>query len=80
MSIEDAKQRLEAWSRHNRQVRDEKISEASLSDILRRYWEHHAKKLPSAGGNRDALAKWLEYWKEASIADFDFRLSGRKRS
>jgi hypothetical protein len=34
---------------------------------LRRYWENHAKKLPSASGNRDALAKWLAYRQEASV-------------
>jgi hypothetical protein len=44
-------------------------SEASLSDILRRYWENHAKHLPSSSGNRDALAKWLDYWQEASIGE-----------
>ena len=60
---------LEAWWLQNRQVRRERPSEASLSDILRRYWENHAKHLPSASGNRDALAKWLDYWQEASIGE-----------
>jgi integrase len=53
----------------NREVKLEKRAEASLPDILRRYWENHAKNLPSASGNRDALAKWLDYWKEASVSD-----------
>lgn len=69
VSAEDAKQKLEAWWLQNRQVKDEKPFDASLPDILRRYWEGHAKKLPSASGNRDALTKWLDYWKEATIAD-----------
>ncbi len=35
----------------------------------RRYWESHGKHLPSASGNRDALAKWLDYWQEASVSE-----------
>jgi hypothetical protein len=50
-------------------IQGEKPSEASLSDILRRYWENHGKHLPSASDNRDALAKWLDYWQEASIGE-----------
>jgi hypothetical protein len=61
ISAEEARERLEAWWLQNRQVRGERPSEASLSDILRRSWENHAKHLPSSSGNRDALAKWLDY-------------------
>jgi hypothetical protein len=69
VSPEAAAQKLEAWWLQNREVKAEEPSDASLADILRRYWEHHAKNLPSASGNRDALAKWLDYWQHASIAD-----------
>jgi integrase len=69
VSAEDAKRTLETWWLQNRDVKQEKPAEASLSDILRRYWESHAKNLPSASGNRDALGKWLDYWKEASVSD-----------
>jgi hypothetical protein len=69
VSPEDAQQRLEVWWLQNREVDRERHSDASLADIFRRYWEHHAKNLPSASGNRDALAKWVEYWKESSVAD-----------
>ena len=48
-------------------IQGEKPSEASLADTLRRYWENHGKHLSSASDNRDALAKWLDYWQEASI-------------
>jgi hypothetical protein len=50
-------------------VKEELPSEASLSDIIRRYWENHARKLPSSSANRDALGKWLDYWKEALVGD-----------
>ena len=69
ISLEEARERLEAWWLQNRQVKQEKPSEASLADVMRRYWENHAQNLPSASGNRDALGKWLDYWKEASVGD-----------
>ena len=50
-------------------MKHEPASEASLCDILRRYWENHAKHLPSASGNRDTLAKWLDYWQDSRISD-----------
>jgi integrase len=68
IDAEDARQKLETWWLQNRQVREEGPADASLADILRRYWEHHAQNLPSASGNRDALAKWLDYWQDASVA------------
>ena len=69
ISVEEARKRLEAWWLQNRQVKGEQPSEAALADILRRYWESHGKHLPSASGNRDALAKWLDYWQEASVSE-----------
>ena len=69
VSAEDAKKKLEVWWLQNRVVNKEQLAEASLADIFRRYWENHAKNLPSASGNRDALGKWLNYWTEASVAD-----------
>ena len=69
ISAQEAKTRLENWWLQNRQVKNEKPSEALLSDIFRRYWENHAKHLPSAIGNRDALGKWLDYWQESAVAD-----------
>ena len=69
ISAEEARERLEAWWLQNRQVKGEQPSEAALPDILRRYWESHGKDLPSASGNRDALAKWLDYWQEASVSE-----------
>ena len=69
VSAREAREKLEAWWLQNREVKQEKLSDASLPDILRRYWENHAKNLPSASGNRDALAKWLDYWTEASVAE-----------
>ena len=68
IDAEDARQKLETWWLQNREVRHEGPADASLADILRRYWEHHAKSLPSASGNRDALAKWLDYWRDDSVA------------
>ena len=69
VSSEDARQKLELWWLQNREVKEEKPLEAALADILRRYWENHANNLPSASGNRDALAKWIDYWMDASVAD-----------
>jgi hypothetical protein len=62
-------QRLEAWWLQQRELKDERSSQASLADIIRRYWESHASKLPSSSGNRDALGKWLDYWKDALVGD-----------
>ena len=67
--FEHAKHLLEEWWLLSRSVRQEGAADASLADILRRYFDNHAKHLPSASGNRDALKKWLDYWQEASIAD-----------
>ena len=66
---EQAERLLEEWWLLTRSVKQEAPSDASLADILRRYFDNHAKHLPSASGNRDALNKWLDYWQEASIAD-----------
>jgi len=67
--FEQAKGALESWWLQNRTVVHETPASASLADILRRYYEGHAKDLPSASGNRDALNKWLDYWQDASVAD-----------
>jgi integrase len=69
ISAEEASERLEAWWLQNRKVSAEKPSDASLADVLRRYWENHGQHLPSASGNRDALSKWLNYWQEACISE-----------
>ena len=70
-NFEEAKQRLEEWWLQNRIVRDEKPKEASLADIIRRYWEHHAQHLPSKSGNKDALNKWVDYWGNKTVGDLN---------
>jgi integrase len=67
--FEEAKRKLDDWFIKNRTVELEKPSDASLADIIRRYWEQHASKLPSHSGNKDALAKWLAYWGDATVSD-----------
>ena len=69
ISTQEAKTRLENWWLQNREVKNEKPSEALLSDIFRRYWKNHAQHLPSAIGNRDALGKWLDYWQESAVGE-----------
>ncbi len=67
--FDEAKRLLEEWWLQTRTVRQEVGAQASLADILRRYYDNHAQHLPSASGNRDALNKWLNYWEQSSIAD-----------
>jgi len=67
--LEEAKQELTKLYLQTRIVLDEKPTEALLADILRRYYEEHAKDLRSAGSTRDWIKRWLDYWDEATVAD-----------
>ena len=66
--FEEAKRRLDAWWLANRTVKDEKPADASLADILRRYWEEHAKDLASASSAKDCLNRWLDYWGDQPVS------------
>ncbi len=67
--LEEAKVELTNLYLQTRIVLDEKVAEASLADILRRYYEQHAQNLRSAGSARDAINRWLDYWGDATVAD-----------
>ena len=67
--LEEAKQELTNLFLQTRIVLDEKTADASLADVLRRYYEQHASTLRSAGGARDAINRWLDYWGEATVAE-----------
>lgn len=67
--FEVARQRLEEWYVQHRRVEHEKPADASLADILRRYWEGHAKHIPSHSWNKSAFRLWLDHWGEATVGD-----------
>ena len=65
--LERAKERLTELHLKTRTVRDEEPKEAYISDVVRRYWEEHASKLPSANSNKHCLDVWLSYWQDATV-------------
>ena len=67
--FEVAKRRLEEWYVEHRQVDNEKPADASLADVLRRYWEEHGKLVASADSNKDCLKRWLEFWGDSRVSD-----------
>ncbi|NDD83375.1 site-specific integrase [bacterium] len=67
--FEEAKQRLEEWFIANRRVENETATDAVLADVLRRYWEGHAKNVASAPTIKGQLRYWLEFHGAASVKD-----------
>jgi integrase len=63
-----AQERLTELYLKTRKVHDEKPEEASLADVLRRYWENHASTTRSADSNRFCLDVWVEYWEDSPVS------------
>ena len=53
--LEVAKQKLTELHLQTREVKGERPEEASLADVLRRYWEQHGSKVRSAKSNRHCI-------------------------
>ena len=68
-SLERAKEKLTELYLQTRVVRDEKPGDAPLADVLRRYWDGHAKNLRSASSNRDCINRWLDFWGTAYVGE-----------
>jgi hypothetical protein len=66
--LEVAKQKLTDLHLKTRTVRDEKPEEASLPDVLRRYWENHCSNTRSAESNNFCLRVWVEHWRDAPVS------------
>ena len=69
--FDEAKQKLTDWfvGQHNQITEPNKAQEPCLAEVLSRYYEQHAAKLPSAGRAKISLRYWLEFWGEAEVSD-----------
>ena len=65
--LEEAKQKLDEWFIGNRRPTNEPPEEASLAQILARYWEQHGQYLASQEQTRIALSYWLDFWGESTV-------------
>ena len=67
-NFEEAKARLDDWFTMNRTMSHEKQEDIMLADILARYWEQHAKHLPSADRSQSAIKHWLEFYGDEPLS------------
>ena len=66
--LELAKEELTALHLKTRSANDERPEEASLADVLRRYWEARGSKVRSAKSNRHCINVWLDHWQETNVS------------
>jgi integrase len=66
--VELAKERLTDLHLRTRLAIDERPEQATLADVLRRYWEARGSKVRSAKSNRHCIKVWLDHWQEASVS------------
>ena len=66
--LELAKEKLTELHLKTRLAHDERPEEASLADVLRRYWEARGSKVRSAKSNRHCINVWLDHWQEANVS------------
>ena len=68
--FEEAKVRLADWYTNQRKLKNEPVDVTTVSEILRRYYDEHASKLPSALAVKDAIARWTaHYGEETTISE-----------
>ena len=67
--LSDAKIALANFFATYGKMRHEPGADVLLSILLIRYYEKHAKKLPSGLGARRSCALWMEHFGEVTIAD-----------
>lgn len=65
--LELAKEKLTELHLMTRSADDARPEEASLADVLRRYWEARGSKVRSAKSNRHCINVWLDHWQEATV-------------
>jgi len=71
--LEVAKQKLTELHLRTRLVKDEQPDQASLADVLRRYWEQHGSKVRSAKSNGHCINVWLDYWQDGLVSDLSVK-------
>lgn len=67
--FQEAKQALAGFVVKNSALNEARPSDVPLALVLYRYWEGHAKALPSAEAAQIALALWTEFWGESNVAE-----------
>ncbi len=66
--LELAKEKLTELHLKTRSANNERPEEASLADVLRRYWEARGSKVRSAKSNGHCINVWLDHWQEANVS------------
>lgn len=67
--FQEGKLRLWEWYAKHGRVAQQQPQEAPLAMVLVRYWERHARDLPSSEFAKIALRYWAEFWGEAAVSD-----------
>jgi integrase len=67
--LQEAKFRLAEHVARHEELRSAQPATVLLEAILIRYWEEHARAIPSAEQARFALAKWSDYFAGASVSE-----------
>lgn len=55
------------------ELKEERPESVPISQILDRYYEAHASKIPSKLSAASAIAKWKEFWRDDTVADLTFK-------
>jgi hypothetical protein len=66
--LELAKEKLTSLHLKTRSANDERPEDASLADVLRRYWEARGSKVRSAKSNRHCINVWLDHLQETNVS------------
>ena len=67
--FQEGKLKLWEWFAKHGRIGQQQPQDAALAMVLVRYWERHAKALPSAEFARIALRYWSDFWGEATVAE-----------
>ncbi|WP_027142922.1 site-specific integrase [Mesorhizobium sp. WSM3626] len=67
--LQEAKFRLAEFVTKNVVIKNQAPADIALATILVRYWNCHAKNLPSHEAANYGLGRWTEFWGDATVAD-----------
>lgn len=67
--LQEGKLKLWEWFAANGRVSQQAPQESPLELVLVRYWEHHARSLPSAETAKIALSYWSDFFPGATVAE-----------
>lgn len=68
-SFEQAQQALTDWYVVNRKPENETPAELTIAEVIGRYWEGHASKLPRAATVNTHCRYWLDYFKDKPVSE-----------